>query len=189
MKKKVVFIVPGYGESPSLSRYKKVAAFFKTKKMEIVPVNIFWKYRVLSDYIFQFKKIFDKNKGVENYFFGFSFGAFIAFVSSIELKPKAIFVCSLSPYFKEDFINFPKSWKKSEPKKMVRDMKNFNFNNIVGKVNSGVYIFVGEKEHKLTLDRAKEIKNKIRKSKLVFVNGANHFLSQHYIDEIEKSLR
>lgn len=188
MENKVVFIIPGYNESQNLSRYKKVAKFFKEKGMKVVPVNIKWKYRVMSDYLKQFKEIFDKNRGSQNYFFGFSFGAFIAFDSAVELKPKAIFLCSLSPYFLEDFNVFPKSWLKGD-KKRTADMKNFSFDKMVGQVKSEIYAFVGEKEHKILIDRAKKLKNKNRRCSLKVIKGAKHYLSEKYLEEVEKMLR
>src|SRR3989344_2567683 len=185
MKRRVVFIIPGYQESLSLFRYKQVARFFRAKRIKVIPVNIKWKYKVMSDYIIQFKDIFQKNKGQESHFFGFSFGAFIAFASAIELKPKCMILCSLSPYFLEDLKIFPKSWKKGQKKRLL-DIRNFEFNKMARKIKSKTYLFVGEKEHKILINRSKEAKKEIKNSSIKIVKGAKHHLSEKYLDEVRK---
>lgn len=168
MEKRVAFIIPGYNEPTNLFRYRKIAKFFKSKGIKVIQVNLNWKYKVMSDYINEFRDVFKENKGRENIFFGFSFGAFVSFASAIELKPKIIVLCSISPYFVEDLKIFPKSWKKREKRRLL-DMKIFEFNKMVKKIKCKTYLFVGEKEHKILINRSKNAKKKLRivKSKLL----------------------
>ena len=185
MKKRVVFIIPGYQESLNLPRYRQIANFFRAKRIKVIPVKIKWKYKVMSDYIPDFKSIFEQNKGQENHFFGFSFGAFIAFASAIKLKPKSMILCSLSPYFLEDLKIFPKSWKKGQKKRLL-DIRNFEFNKMARKIKNKTYLFVGEKEHKILLHRSKEAKKEIKNSSIKIVKDAKHYLSKKYLDEVRK---
>jgi alpha-beta hydrolase superfamily lysophospholipase len=80
---KIVYIIPGFLESLKDKRYERLVKVFKQKEFKVIPVHIDWKYRTMSDYLKQFIKIYNENE-VENkvsevYFFGFSFGAYIAF--------------------------------------------------------------------------------------------------------------
>ena len=122
---KIAFIIPGYVESKkSNPAYAKIAGYFREKGMRTVIVNIDWRYKVMSDYVKQFKETYAKCdiNGAEVYFLGFSYGAMIAFISSTELKPKIQILCSLSPYFKEDLPHIPTWWKKYVGKKRMADL-------------------------------------------------------------------
>ncbi len=111
----------------------------------------------------------------------------IAFISAIKIKPKVLFLCSLSPYFKEDLRFLKKSWKNDIGKKRIEDLKNFSFNNLVKDINSKTILIVGEKEPKELHKRVNDAYKKIKKSELIIINGAKHKISQkEYIDKLHK---
>ena len=74
---KVVYIIPGFGYSTRQKAYKEIAKYFKSKGIKPIPVNISWKYKVMSDYIEEFMKKYKDGKNNKVYIIGFSFGAFI----------------------------------------------------------------------------------------------------------------
>ena len=100
---KIVYIIPGHTEFIRYKRYKKILPLFTSKGFEVVPVEIKWKKHVMTDYVSQFLKEYKPKKG--SYIFGFSFGSMIALISARKVRPKAIILCSLSPYVNDHCIN------------------------------------------------------------------------------------
>lgn len=140
--RKIVYIIPGFREKANLKRYKEIIRFFKARKFHTVPIIISWKYGVMSKYVGEFLKQLKHEKNDEVYVLGFSFGAMIAFISAVNIKPKVIFLCSLSPYFKEDLTRLPKSWKKMVGKRRVNDLKNISFSALVKKLNVKRFLYM-----------------------------------------------
>lgn len=72
-----------------------------------IPVTIPWKQTTISEntdyFLKKYKKVDIKNK----YILGFSYGAMIAFLAATKVKTSGLILCSLSPYFKEDYQGFP----------------------------------------------------------------------------------
>jgi len=109
-----------------------MAPFFKSKGFIVKEVSIQWMYRVMSDYVEQFQDFYLKNKGEKNYILGFSFGAMIAFLSAPTLKPNKLFLCSLSPYFKEDLKNIDDASRKFFGVRQLKDLENHSATKTVG---------------------------------------------------------
>lgn len=186
---KIVYIIPGFLESLKDGRYERLVKMFKQKEFKVIPVCIDWKYRTMSDYLKQFIKIYNENetenKVSEVHFFGFSFGAYIAFVSSTYLPVKSVFVASLSPYFKEDIEYLPTKWKKFIGEKRMKNFETFHFNKIVKNVNGKFYIFAGDKEGEQIRNRFLEAKNSIKNSKTFYIKNATHDIdNQEYFETI-----
>lgn len=185
--KKVAFIIPGLFQTTKTKGYKQISSFFKSKNIKPILVDIDWKYKTLTDYIYQFKKIYEKNKANEIYLFGFSFGTLIAFSSANDIKSKALILCSLSPGFKEDLAYWKKSWKNIMGKNRWEDFKKYSFNEISRKIKTKTYILVGEKEAKQMLKRSNDANNKLKNSELIMVRGAKHDISRReYMDAVRE---
>ena len=59
-----------------------------------------------------------------------------------KIKPKMLFLCSLSPYFKEDLKFLKKSWRNGIGKKRIEDLENFSFEELAKDIkckNAGGY--------------------------------------------------
>jgi len=183
---KIIYIIPGYSEYTKEKKYKKIGSFFKKKRYDVKYIDISWKYKTMSDYVKEFEEKVLKDNLNNFSILGFSFGAMIAF-SSIKLKPKQLFLCSLSPYFKEDLPKIKPSWKSAVGKRMMKDVENFSFNKLVKKVNCKTFLFVGEKEHPLVLERTKIAHKNLKNSKLIVVPNAKHDIgNENYLKVIEK---
>jgi len=180
--KKLIYIIPGCGEFTKEKKYQRVGSFFKKKGYFVKYADIKWKYRTMSDYVREFEAKVLKDNPTNFSILGFSFGAMIAFASVIKLKPKKLFLCSLSPYFKEDVFKL-KSWqKKAVGKKRIQDVENFSFKKLVKNINCKTFLFVGEKELTLVTERVKEANKKIRNSKLIIVPNTKHdFGNENYL--------
>ncbi|MDB5259852.1 MAG: hypothetical protein JWN37_83 [Candidatus Nomurabacteria bacterium] len=189
--KKVVYIIPGGGESHKRQKgYNKIAKMFEEKGITPIHVEIEWEDRKksqnFSNYFDQFLKVFKKEKGTQIYILGFSFGAMIAYLTASKTKPKAFILCSLSPYFEEDMEKTIKvSWVKRWRKAFV---DSYSFAKFVSKVKSETYLLVGDKEDKSVLIRSKEAKKKIKYSRLTIIKGVKHNIGQKEYQEAIKKL-
>ncbi len=186
--KKVAYIIPGYGESHlRQSGYNKVAKFFKEQGITPIHVQINWKYKKparFEDYVKQFLKVYKKPKGTEVYILGFSYGAIIAFLSAVKTKPKALILCSLSPYFKEDQKNLKPIWIKWWRKNFIES--DFSFTELASKVKTKTYLIVGNKEPNHCLVRARDAKRKLD-ARLSIAKGAKHNIGQkEYLQTVKK---
>src|SRR3989338_353910 len=173
---KIVYIIPGHTEFIRYKRYKKILPLFTSKGFEVVPVEIKWKKHVMTDYVSQFLKEYKPKKG--SYIFGFSFGSMIALISAKKVRPKAIILCSLSPYFKEDIPEmkriFGKKLDKYFSKKDFEDLEKCSFRKVVKGVKCKTILIVGDREivvrkktYSSVLDRSNEAKRLLRGSRLI----------------------
>lgn len=71
-----------------------------------------WRYTTLSQNAAEFLDYFNQHKTERNYILGFSYGAVIGLLTANQTKPQKLYLCSLSPDFKEDKGAMPK-WVKS----------------------------------------------------------------------------
>jgi len=187
---KVVYIIPGFTENTNLKRYHKIIKFFKSIGYKTIFVKITWKHKTMSDYVKEFLKQYNQHsKNDEVYLLGFSFGAMIAFIASHIEKPKAQFLCSLSPFFSEDIPIIKEWWKKSIGKKRVLDFKSISFNKISKKISCETYIFAGTKEGPEIEKRARSADKQIKNSKLFMIDRAKHDISQNeYIEKLKEEI-
>ncbi|PIN81323.1 hypothetical protein COV13_01635 [Candidatus Woesearchaeota archaeon CG10_big_fil_rev_8_21_14_0_10_32_9] len=184
---KVIYIIPGFTETVNLKGYQRAIKSFKSKDFKVVPIKITWKYNVMSDYIDEFFCQLSHKKSDEVYIFGFSFGAMIAFISTIKLKPKMLFLCSLSPYFKEDLKSLKKSWINMVGKKRIADLKRFSFQELAKNISCKTLLIAGEKESREVYVRVNDANKRIRNSELLIVAGAKHEISQkEYITKLNE---
>lgn len=182
---KVVYIIPGFTEKVSLKGYQQAIKYFKSRNFKVVPIKITWKHKVMSNYVNEFFCQLLHKKSDEVYLFGFSFGAMIAFISAVKLKPKMLFLCSLSPYFKEDLKFLKKPWTNRDGKKRIEDLKNFSFKELAKDINCKTILIVGEKEPQELHKRMNDAHKKIKNFELFIVNGAKHNISQkEYVDKL-----
>ncbi len=178
--RKVVYIIPEYMGSPSDSAYRKVGTIFQSIGIKPIGISITWKRRTMTQYVNEFMEKYNKIKkrNEEVYLFGFSYGANVAFIAATQIKPKAVIMGSLSPFFKEDLKYAYKSWLRGVGKTRVADHRNQSFNSFAKKFKSRALIFVGEKEWEQCHRRARIAHKLIKNSKLIVVPSARHKLQQ-----------
>ncbi len=185
---KIAYIIPGYEESHLKQKgYNKIANFFKAKGIKPIHIKIKWDLKKPIDfekYNQQFLKQFHKNKNQEVYVLGFSYGAVISFLTASQTKPKALILCSLSPYFIEDYKNLKPSWLKWWKKNFKNE---YVFKDYSGKISTKTYLIVGSKEDSCVHIRVRQAKKQIKNSLLVVAKGAKHNISQkEYLFHTEK---
>ena len=165
-------------------------SFFKAKGFNAHFVPIHWDRKVMSDYVVEFEEYYVKHKTEKNYVLGFSFGAMIAFISAQQLQPDRLYLCSLSPYFKEDLHTLKSYWRKFIGKNRVQDFKKVSAKQIATQVKIPITIFYGGAEAKKYPQlkvRCEKTSKDIKNAKLVFVKDAPHQLNHpNYIEAIKK---
>lgn len=186
---KIVYIIPGYSESKDNNpAYKKIGKYFKSRNTKTIIVDIDWKNKTMAEYVSEFSNIYSRNDNNGRvYFLGFSFGAMIAFISAEKLRPTALILCSLSPFFKEDVPHIREWWKKLIGKKRLIEFKKLSFNSLAKNISSKTFIIAGGREGEEVARRAKDANKKIKNSKLTIIPDARHKIGQNeYLVEIEK---
>lgn len=187
---KVVYIIPGFTESTNLNEYKQIVKIFKSHNFKVIPITITWKFKTMSNYVEEFLSQLSHKKTDEVYLFGFSFGAMIAFISASKIQTKMIYLCSLSPYFKEDLKFLKKSWKNYIGKKRFDDFKNFSFNKLSKIINCKTILLLGDKEPIEVNKRVNDANKKIKNSELFIGNNTKHDISQkEYISKLSEIIR
>ncbi|HEX9058629.1 MAG TPA: hypothetical protein VF941_00455 [Clostridia bacterium] len=186
--KKIAYIIPGFQESHTRQKgYDKIAGYFAERDIKPIHVEIDWNSPPKGDflnYIRQFRKQYKPGKA-QTYILGFSFGAFTAFLSESQTRPKALILCSLSPFFKEDIPRLRPSWRKNWEKNYLPN--DYSFNQLAQKIKAKTYICVGDKEGLECEGRARGAKRYIKQSSLTIAKGARHRVSQkEYLISLKK---
>ncbi len=145
----------------------------------------------MSDYVEEFLKKYEESSADKIYFFGFSFGAYIALVASSRVRVDAQILCSISPYFIEDIPYLKSSWKKLFGKNRIKDFKKFKSSDIASNVNTDTFMLYGDNEVSMVKTRALDIHKSLKCDKhVVSVTDARHDLeSGKYLREIERIIR
>jgi len=166
--------------------------FLNSKGFKVVGVPVKWKRSTLTKNAEDFKKFFNINKGKINYVLGFSYGAVINLITANELKPNKIFLCSLSPDFKEDNKDI-KNWIKNYlGKNRMEDTQTRSGIKMAKELSVPSVVFYGEKEGKQypkLKNRSEETVKLAKSSKLVIVKNAPHKIDHFsYIEAIKKNI-
>lgn len=194
MKKsdKTFFLIPGFGMQANHKSFRWLVAFLEEKGFKVVKTPVKWNYKTLSKNTLEFIDFFNKNKGGENYVLGFSYGAIITLLSANIVKPKKIYLCSLSPDFKEDRKLMRKDIAKYIGKRRFADAFTREGRKCAKELKVPSVIFYGEVEGKkfpALKTRCEETAKLAKNSKLVVVKDASHKIDfPTYITAIKEVL-
>jgi pimeloyl-ACP methyl ester carboxylesterase len=126
----------------------------------VVPVIIHWK-RFDLGWLPEYAQAVEKAvlpEPHERYLLGFSWGAIAALVAAKRIKPEALVLCSLSPYFNEDrflaqqFLA-EKNLLRYYTEEQDTRMRALSFVNTVRSVASRTFVLYGEKEPPVLVNR------------------------------------
>ncbi len=191
MNKKTVFIIPGYKHKPQNKAYKQIAKILKNEGYLPIPVKIPWRKSTISENTDYFLKEFKKIKSKKKYIIGFSFGAMIAFIASTKVKVEGLFLCSLSPYFKED-LSKKNKFQSSLMIKRYYDFSTLRCSALAKQIRTKrVVMMYGEKEEKSLIKRVTKTYRKIPSSNkyLTMIIKADHDISdKKYIHAIGEAI-
>jgi len=186
---KTIFIVTGFKQKKDNSQFKWMRPFFKKAGFEVKMFAADWDYHVMSDYVTDFKKFYEKNKGKKNHVLGFSLGAMIALLSAHEIKPDKLYLCSISPYFKEDMKKLRKDWGKMIGVRRIEDFKNHSVVKAIKGLPTSTVVLYGQAEGEKFPNlkkRCEQTHDSLMKSKLVVVPESPHQIDHpEYIKAIK----
>lgn len=191
--KKTFFIVPGFKQNASGKYFAWLATFLKKLGFRVVCVPVRWDYRTMSDYVADFCAFYRRRKTEINYILGFSYGAVMTFISATELQPDKIYLCSLSPDFREDLPRLETWIKKWIGKRRIADNKRRSGREIAKRLAVPTVVFYGEAEardYPSLKIRCKETARLAKYAKLVVVKNSLHDIrNPEYKKAIEKEIK
>lgn len=187
--KKVAFILPGFFHSTKESGYQTIGKYFSRCGYRVIYLEIIWKYKTVSDYLKQFHNIYNIEKGETNVVLGFSYGALVAFLAAVEVKPDYLYLCSPAPYFREDLPFIPDWDKKDIGRKRFSEIEKHSFDNTSTKITCPVSIFFGSEEEDFVKRRVRLAQEKLKNSTLIKVKGVGHDIAdQRYLEAVMKEI-
>lgn len=175
--RKTFFLVPGFKQKAGDRSFLWLEKFLKSKGFSVVKVPITWERKTMRDYVEDFIKVYKKHQTKENYVLGFSYGAVIALLSANTVKPKKIYLCSLSPDFKEDVPTMSSWLKKYVGKRRITQSLKTSGREAAKNLKIPSVVFYGELEakHYPQIEiRCKETARLAARSKLVVVEESPH---------------
>jgi esterase/lipase len=184
MRKKTIFIIPGFRHTPQQKAYKTIAGMLKKEGYYPIVVSVSWKNTTISQNTTSFVKRYKKVRRKEKYILGFSFGAMIALLASTKVKTHGLILCSLSPYFKEDKI----VWSPTIGTKRYKDFSQLYATRLARSVKTGKTLFLyGAKEAKPLINRVNDTYASIPSTKkyLLPIHKTDHDIaSSDYLNTI-----
>ena len=129
-----VYILSGGMESTRSREYREIGRLFGRKGFRVNYVEIEWRRKNPTDWVNQFINSYRPSD--YDILFGFSWGAWSAFVASTRIKTDKLILCSLSPFFSEDIPHLKRWWVKGAGKARIRDFKRYHFNSLASKCNA-----------------------------------------------------
>lgn len=189
---KKVFIIPGFKEQASDMQYQGLVSYVKSQGWVPIKVPVTWNYRTLNQNADDFIDFYNKNKSEKNYVLGFSYGSVIALMTANELIPDKIFLCSLSPDFKEDTKSMSSWIKKYIGKNRYKEALNRSGIKLAKELKVPATIFYGEiegREYPSLKNRCEETALNAKKANLVVVKNTPHRIdTPEYILSLKNKL-
>ena len=189
---KTLFLIPGFYQKATDHCYRWLTKYLKSKGYDVIAVPVHWKNRTMTDYVRDFEKFFLQRMGTKNYFLGFSYGAVIAFMTTSRLGPEKVYLCSLSPDFKEDASSIKSYELKLIGKKRFADVKTRSAKKIAKELKIPSVLFYGEVEGKKYPQLKKRVEETVKlssRTKLVIVKDAPHKIDHpEYIKAIKREI-
>jgi len=187
------FLIPGFKQRTTDPQFTWLKAFLRKKGFRAVAVPNEWKNRTISDVAQDFKEFYKKHKSGTTRVLGFSYGAVIALLTANELKPRKIYLCSLSPDFKEDAAGMRPWIRKYIGKRRFQDAGKRSGRKIARALKIPSVVFYGTSEgesYPRLKVRCEETAKLAGNSRLVVVGGAPHKLSHpEYAEAIKQEMK
>lgn len=185
--RKILYIIPGFGDTPEDQAYKLVAKIAESKNYEVRTITLLWERSTIEDWIKTASKIIDTNTAKNFSILGFSFGAMVAVAIAKKYHFTKLHLCSLSPFYMEDIDHLPGAAKKFLGKRRLADFATLIFPDDIG---TPAYFYFGTADWDYAL---KQIKRRAKTwkgaHKLILIDGVGHDLENSaYLDVLEKNL-
>lgn len=194
-----VFLINGFNIRHPATQSEKMASMkskLESMGYRVVLTDFSWRRKTISQFSEEFKKLYARNKTAKNIVIGNSFGAIVALLSSPDLAPDKLYLCSLSAYFKEDR---DKHMDHDNIRRFgITRMQEFwllSFNDIVKNYSDSVIditVTYGEKEkamHPSLVRRCQQAAALLPNARLMELPGAPHSMGDPvYLEQILKRI-
>lgn len=188
MREAIAYIIPGFDEHIDAAGYQEIADLFIRHRIPADIIRIGWKNRTVSSYIKNVLKIISPARFT--YVLGFSMGAMVAAIAASQIKIDQLFLCSLSPYFKDDLSHLTQEDQRTLGKRRVSDFKKYSFPAIAQRIRCSTTIFEGSGELSVLRKRCEIASHEIQNAKLIQISNAGHSISNpHYRDAIASAIQ
>jgi hypothetical protein len=179
---KNVYILGGFDiHETALNDYSLLKDGLTAKGYNVIAVDISWKQTTPSQYCHQFISEFNNSKSDYNIVIGNSFGAVVALMSAGITCPDELYLCSLSPFFKEDRHNYDDSYGiKYFGKRRMVDLWSISANklaNDIDKLSTKTTVLYGQYElvtSPALVERCTKTAKAIKGSNLIEIPDAPH---------------
>lgn len=166
--------------TPGSHWYGELREGLETKGYRVVPVDIAWKHTTPSQYAEKFVAFYEQHKSQSNIVIGNSFGAVVAFIAATRTVPDKLYLCSLSPFFKEDRPKRADEFGlRYFGKRRMADLWSISADELAAHMphKTKTFVLYGEKEHHtspLLVARCTETARKIQSASLKELPGVPH---------------
>lgn len=177
---KTLFLIPGFRHQATELQYTWIQERAEELGYVVHPITITWEDRVMSQYVEEFMEQFERHATSHNVVFGFSFGAVIAFISAARTKPEQLYLCALTPAFKEDQPIPHPGWAKVVGPERLADLATFEAEVIAPAITAPTTIVCGEaeaEEYPTLLERCRHAALHIPNASLHMAPEAPHILN------------
>ncbi len=161
-----LYIIPGGGETTNRKVYKQLSTIAEANSYTVMPINPDWN-KPISSQVFPISK--------NDTLFGFSRGAVLAYCVSQKYECEKVILASMTPLY----MYSKNLLEKHYGKELAADFKKIKFK----KVRKNEVYFYGEHEL-LRLPKIEKLPKNIK-----IVKGAEHELTDEYINQIEQELQ
>ncbi len=183
--KKIIYIIPGFGEKVSDVPYPYISKILKEKGYIVKKYQPKWKYRTIKNWVRDFHNFLLKENDYKPTVLGFSFGAMIALLEARNFIFNKLILCSLSPFFKQDLKKISLITLKILGKKRMRDFKQNEFPNDLK--TPSIFIFGSLEEEKFGFNINNIIKKYSGPKKVFIVSEVGHDISSpKYLEKIKE---
>lgn len=193
IKKKPIFIIPGFRHRPTSKTYKELAKMLKNAGYHPIVISIPWRQTTISENTNYFLKKYKKINSKKKYVLGFSLGAMIAFIASTKVNIRGLILCSLSPYFKEDLSKTDDSWTSPIMIQRYHDFSGLHCKTLAKQIKAKqILMLYGAREEKLLIKRVTNAFSQISSTNkyLIQIKKAEHNIGdKRYLNKIHQIAR
>ncbi len=157
--------------------FRWLVRHLESKGFRVVKYDPQWIRRTNSDVAKDFLGFYEKHKTAKNFALGFSYGAVVALLTANLAGLDKLYLCSLSPDFKEDTKQMDKRMRKEIGVRRLKDTESRSAKALAKALKMPAVIFYGEKEGQKYPElkkRAEETVKLAKKAKLVVIPDAPH---------------
>lgn len=186
--KKTLYLIPGFGETSSDPAYVRISRVAKEAGYHVVPFDPTWDRSAATRWVADFSRIVERDGAKNASVIGFSFGAYIAVLAAKKYDFNRLYLCSLSPYFKDDLPHIPDAAWKALGSRRKADFSSHSFPEDIG---ASAVFFVGEHEIRYELQAVeKRYRAWKGEKKYIVVPDADHDLeSGEYLDSLLSEIK